>query len=103
MSWPKDDRARAERAWFHERTFTLKHNLGGSTISGHRSPERNVKVGGNPHSLHLIDLGEDILFPSRGKKEAAMVMAKDLGLHWNDSKPGSLVLHLQARAPKRQL
>ncbi len=97
MSWHPTDRDRAERAWFHEQTLALKVELGGSTVSGHRSPARNESVGGNPESLHLKDLAEDIVFPSETKKLKAKTRAKELGLHWNDSKPNTLALHVQAR------
>lgn len=101
MSWPKAERERSERQWFHEACRELRQRHGGSLVSGERTPKRNARVGGKPGSQHLLDLAEDIAFDTKAGKEAAKADCGELGLHWHDSHPNGLSLHVQARPARR--
>ena len=101
MSWPDFERLRAERNWFLDQVLALCIRHHGRVISWGRDAEGNAQVGGKPTSLHLWGNGAlavDVTFQQLEDKRQVMEgEARRLGLHWNDSEPTTLSLHLQAR------
>lgn len=105
MSWSSSEQLRAEQHWFQDQVAVLCTELHGSVISGGRSAVHNRAVGGMPGSLHLWSKGAlacDISFPTMAAKGQAKVKARNLRLHWNDSKPDTTALHVQARPAKKE-
>ncbi len=65
---------------FHRLVMTLAIQYRFSETSGLRSIKRNKKVGGDPHSRHLIGLGRDIVLDDKKDTESFVIDARRLGL-----------------------
>jgi hypothetical protein len=72
----------------------IRREYEGSVISWGRSPGRNADVGGNPKSLHMLDLAVDVQFPTVSDANDAFDEAYRLGLHGYKKSSGT-GLHLQ--------
>ena len=98
MAIPSEIVLANERQWFREQVYRLCEKFSASEISGYRTHKRNKLVGGRDDSLHLLGLAMDVRFNAvRSKKQVMTYGASDFGLHWWDSHPTGLSLHLQAR------
>lgn len=85
---------RVERENFATRVLYLSLAHNGSETSGVRSTRRNAAKNGNPNSLHLLGLAQDVVFDTPADQVLALDTAIKLGLYF---KVESDHVHFQCR------
>ena len=67
--------------WFFDRLNNAHRGIRIPTITSYyRTPSKGASVGGSSYSQHLVGLGIDFVYPTKGERAAALAAMKRAGL-----------------------